>query len=193
MKATGCLPRPYSPWGHPDRTWLDIVIGVIFGWLVLVWNRVKQDREPARITCQKIRGIYRRFLDRAFREGIQKWSEVVQCDIVECCLQVPRRPILEEWKLDPARYCMAGSGGNCCDRSDTIPVYTFIPSTALSTQLILHATKSDKIGTYQLPVNILNIGDIPLDIPLIIWFHGGQSKKLYLCFCLHRKTCSVFL
>ena len=178
MKASGCVvvPRkPYSPWGHPDRTWLDIIIGVIFGWLVLFWNRVKQDREPARTTCHKIRAIYQQFLDRAFREGIQKWSEAVGCDIVECCLQVPRRPILEEWNLDPAGHSKAvmSEKNGYGIISDSIPVYTFIPSTALSTQAIIHATKSDKNGTYQLPINALDIGNIPLDIPLIIWFHGG--------------------
>ena len=97
MKAKNigcCLPRPYSPWGHPDRSWLDIIFGVIFGWLVLVWYRIQQGREPPRVTCQKMQGIYRQFLDRAFRDGIQKWSEVAECDIIECCLQVPRRPII---------------------------------------------------------------------------------------------------
>jgi acetyl esterase/lipase len=49
----------------------------------------------------------------------------------------------------------------------------FIPSRALSTQDILHVTKSDKNGTYQLPENTLDIGSLPLDVPLIVWFHGG--------------------
>lgn len=167
------LPKPYWSWWNPNLPWLDSFICKIASWFIPLWKVAKYP--PKSIEAQEINRTTRIKFDKSitmgFHQYCRKWSKACG-GLVECTWKVPRRAeILHEWKIidkDDAllKDVMEKETAN---EEKFVTVHAWCPAS-----LVLKEGDDSQENDYGcVKVDSVNLKDIPADVPVVLWFHGG--------------------
>ena len=184
------LPNIHFWLWHPLKTWLDIFIGPLlllllprFQSIKYMKGKIKANKEindqqikDARVQhAELMRSGMNKLVEGGLssnkKGGFYKWSSLMNCDIVEVIITVPRNDaILQEWKI------IDSSEVSVMDKSlfpsnPNITLYVAFPISIIP-HTIAAPSKKNKFGCLMLDCNdILTI--LPKNIPLSVFFHGG--------------------
>jgi acetyl esterase/lipase len=179
----GTLPKPHSAWWHPEKTWTDILIAWVIGFL-LPLSSLKafppSKNSVLAIECiQGLRGTFRKLLTSSFqsksRGAFFLWAKAAESDIVDYSYTIPRRPnVLQEWNI-----CRKDEDIQIPTCKDDIKVNLFFP-----VSLMQHVApnmdvpkESNDFGCISMSMkdgHHIDLTKIPEEnVSIVVYFHGG--------------------
>jgi hypothetical protein len=168
--STTKIVLPHSSFLHPEKTWVDIFISFLFTYLLPLGSVCRFIPSPASndvMACvDKLRQRTEMLESSAVPGHIAIWSKKAECSIAECAFKIPRKKnILREWGIADTEIEVKYPA----EKEDGIEVIMRFPSTLIPEGK--HSTEKTETGCVK--VEAADLSDLPDDIPIIIWFHGG--------------------
>jgi acetyl esterase/lipase len=183
------LPKPYSALWHPEKTWTDIFLSYIVGWLLgfkgaaTVAPDATNEESLQRI--QTIRAALNKITVMVFKSSRSGpfflWSKTVSSQIVDYAYQIPvASSVLEDWGFSfdhQALQLTPPLNDNTNENEDTITVRLFFPASILSADdASKFSTDTNALGCVQVKDsdnNSIDLSQLSTDVAIIIFFHGG--------------------
>ena len=164
------MEKPYSSWFHPEKTWIDIIISFVFRFL-LPLAKLKNyspttfsESETSQKFLEKQRSTITKLEKSALPSKVAGWSKAAKCAIVECVQTIPRNDkILKQWGI-------VKDDIKCRLPSEDITIITRFPSSLLPDDV---KTSNENTQSGCVQVESIAFSKLPLDTPIIIYFHGG--------------------
>lgn len=166
--AMKVLPKPYGYYGHPFKTWLDVLMTFIFYYFLRLEQSVDQcePNNKSEKTKKNIVQLRERLSSETYMliQACKKWSKEVS-GLVEIRLKLARKSsLLKDWKI--MDYATKE------DDPEAVEVTMRFPASILKDEKRHNlAMEKNEAGCYVL--DSFDLKEIPLDIPIIVWLHGG--------------------
>jgi len=171
------IDKPYGAWRHPHTTWKDavftnILVGTIFPVVKAKFHQYHpvEEREKAVACIQEFREGGSKNNTQVVARGIRAWEKQAGCLIGEMDYKVPRpKNLIREWGIadvDPHKYAP----------KQDITVKLNFPLSILQEGDMPSSNNNnnERLPNRCVPIRFDNIAtQLPQDIPLLIWFHGG--------------------
>ena len=169
----GSLPKPYWALWNPNLPWMDLFICFLLSRFLPFSKLAKYDATSKEACTEndKFQEKFFKTMKTPFQQACRHWSKACG-GLVQCTWQVPRRPsILYEWGIiDKEDPLMKQVMEKSLEDNDVVKVNVWCPAS-----LVLK--KGDEAGEQNdcgcIEVETVNIKDIPQDVPIVLWFHGG--------------------
>jgi acetyl esterase/lipase len=177
------LPLIHRAWWHPQKSWIDILVGFLLSKLLgflrpfkplktLEGDSDNQARKEAHIKhAEAMRATLNKSILASLagkNGGFRRWAASAGCEIVEATIKISRRDdLFQEWGITKA--------GEKIDYSlpddSNITIHVAFPVTLLP-EGVKRPTEINDFGCLVLEHDeILSI--LPKDIPVVLFFHGG--------------------
>lgn len=167
------LPKPYGFFWHPHKTWSDLFISLLAHLAfpiakVLEPCKPSKDCEKTSLELGKMRSMMVARDQPQVKSACARWAAGAKEEILETHLEIPRRSnILREWNImdyDPED-----------DDPTRVKMMLRYPVSILKKENVAHDyDRSTTTGCKVRPSADFNLAkDIPPDVPIIVWFHGG--------------------
>lgn len=161
--------------------WLDLFICWIGSFLFPADKIASQPANSSK--GQEFNQEYRCKFDKQtqtpFKMGCKQWSKAIKEPLVQCTWKIPRQPeLLSQWGIIDAKdellkqvlekekqYSTEQQEGDDC-----VTVHVFCPASLVLKEGDVEHTVND-CGCVE--VELIDLKKIALDVPIILWFHGG--------------------
>lgn len=160
---------PHSNLFHPNKSWLDIFVSIL---IQLFFPVAKVALHPANAKSEGAQKIVKKLRDAMVKNEaglcamhVSSWTKLSQCEgIVECELPFPLKTnLLVDWGVLTKEELPEAEG------DQVVQTVVHYPSSLFPRKDI--PTQKTRFGV--LEGEKIAMEEIPLDVPIVVWFHGG--------------------
>lgn len=166
--------KPYSSLFHPHKSWVDIFLSLIFPFLLPVAAVAAHPPLDSSVDAQHVLSKLRKDLCKleisTVVKMVKEWASLCGCQaIVECECSIPINTKELAAGFDFLQPHEKPEGNHDDDSTRVIVRYpsSLFPSKAFE------ATKLTEMGLVDGGAASFDFSEVPLDVPLVVWFHGG--------------------